>query len=181
MAQKYIYHGSHHRKYSTGGPCGNRIILTFDIQVQGQNISSDSSQKIISKNLTLPVTRSSLCPSTKRTSILSVSYTHLFWAVFITCLLGIPTMIICCWKTKEVVTPPPSQQSIPIKAQMKSLVNNKPVIILVIGQLILGCVIYGRAAMLAYYWQYNAGNAGYATTYGWVSLAAAIVGTGRCV
>lgn len=101
-----------------------------------------------------------------------------FWAVLITCLLGIPTMVICCWKTKEVVTPPPSQDTIPMKAQIKSLVKNKPVLILISGQFILGCVIYGRAAMLAYYWQYNAGNAGYATTYGWVSLVAAVVGTG---
>lgn len=101
-----------------------------------------------------------------------------FFAVLITCLLGIPTMIICCVKTKEVLTPPPSQETIPMKAQINSLVKNKPVMILIVGQLILGCVIYGRAAMLAYYWKYNAGDAGYATTYGWVSLVAAIVGTG---
>lgn len=101
-----------------------------------------------------------------------------FYAVLITCILGIPTMILSCWKTKEVVTPPPTQKNIPIKAQMKSLVKNKPVIILIFGQFILGCVIYGRAAMLAYYWQYNAGDAGYATTYGIVSFFAAIIGTG---
>lgn len=101
-----------------------------------------------------------------------------FFAVLITCLLAIPTMVVCCVKTKEVVTPPPTQKTIPIKAQMKSLLSNRPVIILIFGQFILGCVIYGRAAMLAYYWQYNAGNAGFATTYGWISLVAAIVGTG---
>lgn len=101
-----------------------------------------------------------------------------FFAVLITCILGLPTMILSCWKSKEVVTPPPTQKSIPVKAQMKSLVKNKPVIILIIGQFVLGCVIYGRAAMLAYYWQYNGGNAGYATTYGIVSFFAAIVGTG---
>lgn len=101
-----------------------------------------------------------------------------FWAVLITCILGIPTMIVCCWKTKEVVTPPPAQKSIPLKAQMQSLIKNRPVLILIVGQLILGCVIYGRAAILAYYWQYNAGNAGFATTYGWISLAAAVAGTG---
>lgn len=101
-----------------------------------------------------------------------------FWAVLITCLLGIPTMVVCCWKTKEVVTPPPDQDTIPMKAQMQSLFKNKPVIILILGQLILGCVIYGRAAILSYYWQYNAGNAGFATTYGWISLVAAVVGTG---
>nr|WP_275982018.1 glycoside-pentoside-hexuronide (GPH):cation symporter [Ohessyouella blattaphilus] len=101
-----------------------------------------------------------------------------FYAVLITCLLGIPTMIICAVKTKEVVTPPPSQKTIPMKAQMNSLVKNKPVMILVMGQLIQGCVLYGRAAMLAYYWQYNVGNPGFATTYGWVSLVAAIIGTG---
>ena len=101
-----------------------------------------------------------------------------FYAVLITCILGIPTMILSCWKTKEVVTPPPTQKNIPIKAQMKSLIKNKPVIILIFGQFILGCVIYGRAAMLAYYWQYNAGDAGYATTYGIVSFFAAIIGTG---
>lgn len=32
--------------------------------------------------------------------------------------------------------------------------------------------------MLAYYWQYNAQNAGYAVTFGVISLVAAIVGTG---
>lgn len=101
-----------------------------------------------------------------------------FWAVLITCVLGLPTMIICCMKTKEVLTPPPTQNSIPLKSQLQSLVKNPPVIILILGQFILGCVIYGRAAMLAYYWEYNAGNAGYATTYGIVSLVAAVVGTG---
>ena len=101
-----------------------------------------------------------------------------FFAVLITCILGLPTMILSCWKTKEIVTPPPSQQSIPLRAQMTSLFKNRPVIILVAGQFILGCVIYGRAAMLAYYWQYNSGDPGYATTYGIVSFFAAIVGTG---
>lgn len=101
-----------------------------------------------------------------------------FWAVLITCVLGLPTMIISGVKTKEVVTPPPSQKNIPLKLQMHSLIKNKPVIILIFGQFILGCVIYGRAAMLSYYWQYNAGNAGFATTYGIISLIAAIIGTG---
>lgn len=101
-----------------------------------------------------------------------------FWAVLITCILGLPTMIVSCCKTKEVLTPPPSQNTIPLKAQMKSLVKNKAVIILILGQLILGCVLYGRAALLAYYWQYNAGNAALATTYGVIGLAATLVGTG---
>ena len=87
-------------------------------------------------------------------------------------------MIICCMKTKEIVTPPPTQHSIPLKAQIKSFIKNRPVIILILGQFFLGCVLYGRAAMLSYYWQYNAGNASYATIYGWISLFAAIAGTG---
>lgn len=99
-------------------------------------------------------------------------------AVLITCILGLPTMVYSCWNVKEIVTPPPTQDKIPLKAQIKSLVQNKAVLILIFGQLVLGCVIYGRAAMLSYYWQYNAGNAGYATIYGWISLVAAIVGTG---
>lgn len=101
-----------------------------------------------------------------------------FWAVLITCLLGLPTMVLCGVKTKEVVTPPPTQDKIPIKAQMKSLTQNPPVMILVFGQFILGCVIYGRAAMLTYYWQYNAGNPAYATMYGGISLIAAVIGCG---
>lgn len=101
-----------------------------------------------------------------------------FYAVLITCLLGLPTMILSCWKIKEVVTPPPKQKSIPIKLQMKALIYNRPIVILVFGQFILGCVIYGRAAMLTYYWQYNAGDPYYATTYGIVSLFAAILGCG---
>lgn len=100
-----------------------------------------------------------------------------FMAVLITCLLGLPTMIYCCWNTKEVLTPPPTQNKIPMKAQLKSLIENRAIVILILGQLILGCVIYGRAAILTYYWQYNAGNAGYAITYGWISLVAAVVGT----
>lgn len=104
--------------------------------------------------------------------------TGYFWAVLITCVLGLPTMIISGIKTKEVVTPPPSQDKIPMKLQMQSLLKNRPVMILIIGQFILGCVIYGRAAMLSYYWKYNAGNDGFATTYGIISLVAAIVGTG---
>ncbi len=101
-----------------------------------------------------------------------------FFAVLITCILGLPTMIISGVKTKEVVTPPPTQNKIPIGLQMKALFKNKPVIILIFGQFILGCVIYGRAAILSYYWKYNAGNEGFATTYGVISLVAAIVGTG---
>ena len=101
-----------------------------------------------------------------------------FWAVLITCVLGLPTMIVSCCKTKEVLTPPPTQNKIPMNLQMKSLVKNKAVLILIIGQSTLGCVLYGRAATLAYYWQYNAGNAAYATTYGLIGLAATIVGTG---
>ncbi|ECR9151675.1 MFS transporter [Salmonella enterica] len=100
------------------------------------------------------------------------------WAVIITCILGLPTMILSCIKTKEILTPPPSQHHIPMRAQMRSLFNNKAIMILIFGQFILGCVIYGRAAMLAYYWQYNAQNAGYAVTFGVISLVAAIVGTG---
>ena len=84
-------------------------------------------------------------------------------------------MVICCIKTKEVLTPPPSQTSIPLKSQLHSLIKKRPVIILILGQFILGCVIYGRAAMLIYYWEYNAGDA---TTYGIISLFVAIVGTG---
>ncbi|HAC7851218.1 TPA_asm: MFS transporter [Salmonella enterica] len=99
-------------------------------------------------------------------------------AVLVTCVLGLPTMILSCVKTKEILTPPPSQHHIPIKAQMNSLFKNKAIMILISGQFILGCVLYGRAAMLAYYWQYNANNAGYAVTFGVISLVAAIVGTG---
>lgn len=100
------------------------------------------------------------------------------WAVLITCLLGLPTMVLSCIKTKEVLTPPPSQHTIPFKAQMNSLLKNKAIMILITGQFILGCIIYGRAAMLAYYWQYNAANPGFAVQYGVISLVAAVVGTG---
>ena len=60
-----------------------------------------------------------------------------FWAVLITCILGLPTMIVSCCKTKEVLTPPPTQNKIPMNLQMKSLVKNKAVLILIIGQFIL--------------------------------------------
>ena len=64
-------------------------------------------------------------------------------AVLITCLLGLPTMVYSCWNVKEIVTPPPSQDKIPIKAQIKSLVRNRAVLILIFGQLVLVC-IFGK-------------------------------------
>lgn len=99
-----------------------------------------------------------------------------FLAVLVTCLIGLPTMVISCWRTKEVIEPPPTQDTIPMKAQMKSLFKNRGMIILVICHFMMGAVYYGRATMLAYYWAYNCGNAGLASTYGWVSLAGAFIG-----
>ncbi len=103
--------------------------------------------------------------------------TGYFWALVVTCVIGIPTMVISGVKTKEIVTPPPAQTSVPMKLQIKALLKNRPIIILTIGQFILGCNVYGRGAMLAYYWQYNAGNAGLATIYGFVSLGGVFVGS----
>lgn len=99
-----------------------------------------------------------------------------FFAVLLTCAIGIP---ILCWsavKTKELVQPPPHQKRIPLKKQWETLFRNPPMIAAIIGHFMMGVVYYGRATMLMYYFTYYSGNAGLMTVYGFVYLAASILG-----
>lgn len=99
-----------------------------------------------------------------------------FFAVLLTCAIGIP---ILCWsavKTKEIVQPPPRQNKIPFKKQWATLLKNPPMIAATIGHFIMGIVYYGRATMLMYYFTYCSGNAGLMTVYGFVYLAASVIG-----
>ena len=101
-----------------------------------------------------------------------------FYAVLISCAIGCPLMVASCWNVKEVVTPPETQVKIPLNLQMRSMLRNKPAILLFIAQFCFAGINYGKPAILIYYWQYNVGDAGLATTYGIINLVAAVVGCG---
>lgn len=58
--------------------------------------------------------------------------------------------IFCFAKTKEAVTVP-EKKKIPIKLQIKTVAQNKPYLLALIGQFLFGVTLYGR----------NAGNSGF--------------------
>lgn len=79
-------------------------------------------------------------------------------ATLIIALCTIPFTLICCGKTKEVVYPPKSQKMTP-GAMVKTVVQNPPLLILLIGFFMFGFLSYGRMAVGLYYFTYVVGNA----------------------
>ena len=53
--------------------------------------------------------------------------------------------IFCFAKTKEAVTVP-EKKKIPIKLQIKTVAQNKPYLLALIGQFLFGVTLYGRNA-----------------------------------
>ena len=64
----------------------------------------------------------------------------------------------CFAKTREVVELSVQQQAIPLTVQLKAVLQNKPFLMAVIGQLLFGFILYGRNADLIYYFKYVEGN-----------------------
>lgn len=80
-------------------------------------------------------------------------------ATLIIALCTIPFTLICCGKTKEVVYPPKSQK-MTARAMTKTIVQNPPLLILLIGFFMFGFLGYGRMAVAIYYFNYSVGNTG---------------------
>ena len=53
---------------------------------------------------------------------------------------------------------PVQQRAIPLTVQLKAVLQNKPFLMAVIGQLLFGFILYGRNADLIYYFKYVEGN-----------------------
>ena len=60
--------------------------------------------------------------------------------------------IFCFAKTKEAVTVP-EKKKIPIKLQIKTVAQNKPYLLALIGQFLFGVTLYGRNADALYYFK----------------------------
>ena len=66
--------------------------------------------------------------------------------------------LFCFRKTQEVVTIPP-QQKLDLRTQLKAIVQNRPYLLALLGQLLFGFILYGRNADMLYYFTYVEGSA----------------------
>lgn len=83
----------------------------------------------------------------------------------------------CFAKTKEAVTVP-EKKKIPIKLQIKTVAQNKPYLLALIGQFLFGVTLYGRNADALYYFKYVEGSETLFTTYSLVIIIPSIIGAG---
>lgn len=94
----------------------------------------------------------------------------LFVAIFICTCVAVFT------RCKEVVEPP-QKVKYPLGLQLKSVFTNPPVLIAFVGQLIWGFYIYGRGAVVVYYFKYVAGNENLMVPYNMVGIIPIVLGT----
>ena len=81
----------------------------------------------------------------------------------------------CIAKTKEQVIMP-EKEKISIKVQLRAVMQNRPYILALIGQVLFGFTLYGRNADVLYYFTYVEGNASYYTTYSMCIIIPSIIG-----
>ena len=81
----------------------------------------------------------------------------------------------CFAKTKEQVIMP-EKEKISIKVQLRAVMQNRPYILALIGQVLFGFTLYGRNADVLYYFTYVEGNASYYTTYSMCIIIPSIIG-----
>lgn len=77
---------------------------------------------------------------------------YLFVAIIYGCIFA-ACHFFCFAKTKEQVTIP-EKEKISIKVQLKAVMQNKPYILALIGQVLFGFTLYGRNADILYYFTY---------------------------
>ena len=104
------------------------------------------------------------------------------FAVIVSVVLGLPTIVWSAVKSKERVQPPPEQlqkgSGIPLGTQMKCLFGNKYALICLLGQFLVGFLAYGRMAIMTYYFTYYVGNFKLYSITGVVGIATGILGSG---
>ena len=99
---------------------------------------------------------------------------YLFVAIIYGCIFA-ACHFFCFAKTKEAVTTP-EKEKISIKVQLKAVMQNRPYILALIGQVLFGFTLYGRNADVLYYFTYVEGNAAYYTTYSMCIIIPSIIG-----
>ena len=81
----------------------------------------------------------------------------------------------CFAKTKEKVEIPEKEKT-PLKIQLNAVLQNKPYLLALTGQVLFGFTLYGRNADILYYFTYVEGNACYYTTYSMCIIIPSIIG-----
>lgn len=85
--------------------------------------------------------------------------------------------IFCFAKTKEAVTVP-EKEKIPLKLQLKTVIQNKPYLLALLGQFLFGVTLYGRNADALYYFKYVEGSEAFFTKYSMAIIIPSIIGAG---
>ncbi|MDO5392242.1 MAG: MFS transporter [Eubacteriales bacterium] len=116
--------------------------------------------------ITVPLI-SKLGASSPKTGYLSVAI--IYGCIFTAC------HWFCFAKTKEVVTIP-EKEKISLKVQLKAVMQNRPYILALIGQVLFGFTLYGRNADVLYYFTYVEGSASYYTVYSMCIIVPSIIG-----
>lgn len=93
----------------------------------------------------------------------------IYGCIFIAC------HFFCFSKTKEVVTVP-EKEKISLKVQLKAVLQNRPYLLALVGQVLFGFTLYGRNANVLYYFTYVEGSASYYTTYSMCIIIPSIIG-----
>ncbi|NCB90968.1 MAG: MFS transporter [Clostridia bacterium] len=81
----------------------------------------------------------------------------------------------CFAKTKEVVVVP-EKKKISLKVQLKAVMQNRPYLLALLGQVLFGFTLYGRNADVLYYFTYVEGNASYYAVYSMCIIIPSIIG-----
>lgn len=105
--------------------------------------------------------------SSAKTGYLTVAV--LYGCIFTAC------HFFCFAKTKETVEIP-EKKKISLKVQLRAVMQNRPYLLALIGQVLFGFTLYGRNADILYYFTYVEGNAAYYTTYSMCIIIPSIIG-----
>ena len=70
----------------------------------------------------------------------------------------------------------PEKEKISIRVQLKAVMQNRPYLLALVGQVLFGFTLYGRNADVLYYFTYVEGNASYYTTYSMCIIIPSIIG-----
>ena len=83
--------------------------------------------------------------------------------------------IFCFAKTKEIVEIP-AEQKLALKIQLKAIMENKPYLLALIGQILFGFILYSRNADMLYYFTYVEGNASLFSMYSLAIIIPSVAG-----
>ena len=99
---------------------------------------------------------------------------YLLVAIFYGCIFA-ACHFFCFAKTREVVEVP-VKEKLSLKVQLKAVLQNKPYLLTLAGQVLFGFTLYGRNADILYYFTYVEGNASYYTTYAMCIIVPSVIG-----